>query len=164
VDSALEKNRVHWPVLDDVGCLNCHGPHATKEQKLLRGSVRDVCGTCHADTVELQEWSINNKNNEKLCEPVKTGNCIVCHSPHASDKPLLITQESINNDLCGRCHDWEGHSTHPIGEKIVDQRNKNLTVDCLSCHKACGTGNNKSMLPFSTTYELCIQCHVERRK
>lgn len=164
VDLALDKNRVHYPLLDDVGCLNCHGPHATKEQKLLKGPVGGVCGRCHADTVRLQEWSMKSKNNEGLCEPVKTGNCITCHSPHASDNVLLFTQESVDEEICGRCHKWESHSTHPIGEKVVDQRNKNLTVDCLSCHKACGTGNNKAMLTFGTTYELCIQCHVERRK
>ena len=164
VDSALDKNRVHWPLLDDVGCLNCHGPHATKEKKLLEGPVVEVCGRCHGDTVQLQEWSIKNKDNEKLCEPVKTGNCVVCHSPHAADKVLLFTQESIDSGLCGRCHEWETHSTHPIGDKVVDQRDRNLTLNCLSCHKACGTANHKSMLTFSTTYELCIQCHVERRR
>jgi predicted CXXCH cytochrome family protein len=164
VDLALDKNRVHWPLLDDVGCLNCHGPHATKERNLLKDSVVNVCGTCHEDTVRLQKWSINNKKNETICEPVKKGNCIACHSPHAGDKALLFTQESINNGLCGRCHKWESHSTHPIGDKIVDQRDRNLTLDCLSCHKACGTSNNESMLTFGTTYELCIQCHVERRR
>ena len=164
VDQALDKNRVHWPLLDKVGCLNCHGPHASKEKKLLQGPVRSVCGKCHADTVELQKWSIDNPKNEDLCEPVKQGECTICHSPHAADKALLITQESISLDLCGRCHKWEAHSSHPIGEKVVDQRNKNLTVSCLSCHKACGTGNNPDMLTFGTTYELCIQCHVERIK
>ncbi len=163
VDQTFNKNRVHWPLVDKVGCVNCHDPHATKEQKLLKGSIVNVCGRCHADTVELQEWSIKNPKNDYLCEPVKKGNCIACHSPHAADNVLLITQKSVTNDLCGRCHDWETHSTHPIGAKIIDNRNKNLTVECLTCHQACGTGNKPAMLTFSTTYELCLQCHVERR-
>ena len=163
VDQTFNKNRVHWPLVDKVGCVNCHDPHATKEQKLLKGSIVNVCGRCHADTVELQEWSIKNPKNDYLCEPVKKGNCIACHSPHAADNVLLITQKSVTNDLCGRCHDWETHSTHPIGAKIIDNRNKNLTVECLTCHQACGTGNKPAMLTFNTTYELCLQCHVERR-
>jgi predicted CXXCH cytochrome family protein len=164
VAQTFNKNRVHWPLVDNVGCLNCHSPHATKQQKLLQGPIVNVCGRCHSDTVELQEWSINNPKNDRLCEPVKTGNCITCHSPHASDNVLLITQKSISVDLCGRCHEWLTHSTHPIGEKVIDQRDKNLTVECLSCHRACGTGNKPNMLPFNTTYELCIQCHIERRR
>jgi len=164
VDQTFNKNRVHWPLVDKVGCLNCHDPHATKEEKLLKGSIVDVCGKCHGDTVELQKWSINNPKNEKLCEPVKKGECTSCHSPHASDNILLFPQQSTGVELCGRCHEWQTHSTHPIGEKIIDPRDKNLTVECISCHKACGTGNNPAMLPFSNTYELCIQCHPERRR
>ncbi len=164
IDKTLNQNRTHWPLVDQTGCLNCHGPHATKQGKLLKRAIVDLCGRCHSDTVELQKWSISNPKNPKLCEPVKTGNCIACHSPHASDNVLLISQESISIELCGRCHEWQTHSTHPIGEKVVDQRNRNLTVECLSCHKACGTGNKPAMMPFATVYDLCIQCHTERKR
>jgi predicted CXXCH cytochrome family protein len=164
IDMALDKNRVHWPVLDDTGCLNCHGPHATKQPKLLKGDLKSVCGKCHGDTAELQEWSKSNPKNDKLCEPVKSGNCIACHSPHAADNILLVAQPSMSFDVCGKCHEWQRHSTHPIGEKVFDQRNKNLALDCMSCHRGCGTGNKPMMLHYDTTYELCIQCHIERRR
>jgi len=164
VDKTFNKNRVHWPLLDKVGCVNCHDPHATKEKKLLKGSIVKVCGRCHGDTVQLQEWSIKSAKDERICEPVKKGNCIACHSPHAADNVLLIREQDVNFALCGRCHEWETHSTHPIGEKFIDIRAKNLSLTCLSCHRACGTGNNPAMLTFTTTHELCIQCHVERIK
>ena len=164
VQRTFNKNRLHWPVVDKVGCLNCHDPHASREQKLVKGSLSNVCGKCHSDTVERQESSRNNPDNKRLCEPVKQGNCTSCHSPHSSNNLLLFDQASIDADLCGRCHQWQTHSTHPIGEKVIDQRNKNLTVGCLSCHLGCGTGNKPNMLPFNSTYELCIQCHVERRR
>lgn len=158
------KNRKHWPLSDKVGCLNCHSPHGSKQKRLLAGSISDTCGKCHADTVELQQWSIKNPKNVDLCEPVRNGNCVTCHAPHAADNVLLIRQKDISKGLCGECHQWETHSTHPIGEKVVDPRDKNLTVECLSCHKACGTGNKPNMMPFETTYDLCIQCHPERRR
>jgi len=164
VDQTFNKSRVHWPLVDKVGCVNCHDPHATREQKLLIGSIVNVCGKCHGDTVRLQEWSIKNAEDGRICEPVKKGNCIACHSPHAADRVLLIREQNISSDLCGRCHEWETHSTHPIGEKFIDIRAKNLFLTCLSCHNGCGTGNNPAMLTSSTTHELCIQCHVERIK
>ena len=164
VTQTFNKNRVHWPLVDNVGCLNCHSPHASRHPKLVKGSLVETCGKCHADTVALQEVSKKNPKNKKLCEPVRTGNCTACHSPHGSNNVLLIDQPSISIDLCGRCHEWQTHSTHPIGEKTIDPRDKNLSVECLSCHKACGTANNPAMLPFSSTYELCIQCHTERRR
>lgn len=164
MDKAFTKNRVHWPLLDPTGCQNCHTPHAAKQKGLLKASVVDVCGHCHVDTVTLQEVSRNDPKNPRLCEPVKAGNCISCHSPHASDNVLLMTEPSISSDLCGRCHQWQTHSTHPIGEKAIDQRNRNLTVECLSCHNGCGTRNKPAMLHFETTYELCVECHVERKR
>lgn len=163
-DQAFSKNRVHWPLVAKVGCLNCHSPHATKEKKLLQGSIVNVCGKCHGDTIQLQELSKNNPRNEKLCEPVKTGSCTTCHSPHGSDNVLLLEQPFTSVDLCAKCHEWQTHSTHPIGEKAIDPRDKNLTMGCLSCHKACGTANNPAMLTFATTYELCIQCHADLRR
>ena len=164
IKETLSKNRLHAPLADKDGCLNCHNPHGTKEKKLLKDTQPVVCGQCHADTVKLQEWSITNPKNKNLCEPVKAGNCVSCHSPHAADNALLMAQDNISIDLCGKCHEWQSHSTHPIGEKTVDQRNKNLSVECVSCHVACGTGNKPWMMPFETTYDLCTQCHVERRR
>jgi predicted CXXCH cytochrome family protein len=164
IDQNFSKNRVHWPLADKKACLNCHNPHGSKGKKLLGGTIVETCGKCHSDTVQLQELSKKNPKNEKLCEPVKNGDCITCHAPHAADNILLIPHASISDDLCGQCHEWQRHSTHPIGAKVIDTRNKNLTVECLSCHKACGTGNNPVMMPFETTYDLCIQCHPDRRR
>jgi predicted CXXCH cytochrome family protein len=164
IELAFSKNRLHWPLVDYKGCLNCHAPHGAKQKKLLNGTTLTVCGKCHADTVELQAWSKKNPKNKKLCEPVKTGNCISCHAPHSSDNILLFNRSSINAELCGGCHEWQTHSTHPIGDKVIDQRNKNLTLDCLSCHKGCGTSNKPSMLHYELTEELCIQCHTDRKR
>jgi DmsE family decaheme c-type cytochrome len=164
INQTFSKNRVHWPLADNKGCSNCHNPHGGKTKKHLNNTQFKVCGKCHEDTVKLQEWSIQNPKNKNLCVPVKTGDCAACHSPHAADNVLLISQENISKDLCGKCHEWQSHSTHPIGEKAIDQRNKNLTVECLSCHLGCGTGNKPWMMPYETTYDLCTQCHIERRR
>lgn len=164
INATFSRNRIHWPLLDKEGCLNCHSAHAARQKKLLSGSVTDVCKKCHADTVELQEVSKKNPKNTTLCEPVKKGNCISCHSPHSADYTLLTPTPSISMDVCGKCHEWKSHSTHPIGDKFVDPRNKNLITDCMSCHKACGTGNKPRMTHFETVTETCVQCHKELRR
>lgn len=163
MDNTLKKDRVHWPLMNNTGCLNCHTPHGAKQKMLLKGSVSSVCGACHSDTIELQKQSIENPENKMLCEPVKTGNCVTCHSPHSSDSVLLMVKPT-GFELCGTCHEWQTHSTHPIGEKITDTRNKNLALDCYSCHNGCGTKNKPFMLHYGTTHEVCIQCHIERLK
>jgi hypothetical protein len=40
---------------------------------------------------------------------------------------------------CGGCHDWLKHNSHPMGDKTIDPRNKNVTVSCLSCHRSHAT-------------------------
>jgi predicted CXXCH cytochrome family protein len=164
IRKTLSKGRVHWTLLDKTGCLHCHNAHASREKNLLAGPVVSVCGKCHEDTVKLQEASINNPENKNLCRPVQEGKCTACHSPHSADNILLLPELPVGVNICGKCHDLKTHSTHPMGAQAVDKRNKNLSVGCLSCHRACGTGNHPSMLHFETTTGTCAQCHREMRE
>jgi predicted CXXCH cytochrome family protein len=86
---------------------------------------------------------------------------MVCHQPHAADRTFLLNDQTI--ELCGKCHDWQTHVSHPMGEKVTDRRNRNLKVQCLSCHNAHGT-DHKHMLLQTTISEMCTQCHVEYRR
>jgi len=156
VNEMFSKNILHWPTVGKDGCLNCHTPHASPQASLLKKPITQLCGTCHADTIKRQEMSPTKH------PPVIEGQCTVCHNPHGSDNVLLLTQPSAI-ELCGQCHDWQKHSTHPVGEKIIDKRNKNLTVQCLSCHRSHGT-EYLHLIPFKTTTELCTQCHVEKER
>jgi predicted CXXCH cytochrome family protein len=151
----MERGRVHRPVADG-SCLSCHGPHATKEKGLLRGGLVGLCGSCHADTIRRQELSPTKH------EPVRDGQCTICHDPHSSDRPLALVSASVAEG-CGTCHDWLEHSSHPMGPKVRDPRNRNLEVQCLSCHRAHGT-EYKHMFPFATTTDLCTKCHEKFKR
>jgi predicted CXXCH cytochrome family protein len=178
MNETFGKNRIHWPIVDQTGCLNCHEPHASKQKKLLTGDTNTLCGKCHPDTMEKQAKYAEMERQEKAAsaaskgkqqgkgaiahQPVQEGNCLACHAPHASNGVFLMTNPS-QIELCGSCHEWLKHSSHPIGEKIIDSRNKNLTVQCLSCHRSHGTGY-RNMIPFPAVTELCIQCHKEKKR
>jgi predicted CXXCH cytochrome family protein len=122
----------------------------------LNAAPIKLCGTCHADTIQRQERSVTKH------QPVKEGMCMTCHAPHASDNVFLTVQASTLV-FCGTCHDYQKHSTHPVGNKVIDKRNKNLSVECLSCHRSHGT-EYKKMLPFGTVSDLCTQCHLEYQR
>lgn len=153
VNATLAKKRLHWPVADQRGCANCHNPHASKHENLLKAGTPQLCGDCHADTL-TRVAAVPVKH-----APVDGGTCSVCHSAHGSEGVHLIDHPSIIQ-ACTTCHDYERHSAHPIGEKAIDPRNKNLRVDCLSCHKAHGT-DHKWMLLATTNLELCTRCHTK---
>jgi len=156
VNDMFGKNRVHWPLLDKTGCLNCHSPHASTAKALLKSTQITVCGQCHADSIERQMRS------ETKHAPIKEGQCTACHSPHASNNVFLFEQAS-SIDLCKSCHNYSQHSTHPLGEGAVDPRNRNSSVACVSCHGTHGT-ENKHMLWYPTATDLCVQCHTQYKR
>lgn len=150
------KNRMHWPVTSKEGCLSCHNPHASAFKGLLRQPTAQLCGKCHQDTMKRQTKNVSKH------EPVVEGRCTECHDPHSSNS-LFLTKQNYDFDLCVTCHDWGKHSSHPIGEKVRDPRNKNLSLGCNSCHRSHGT-EFKKMLFAPTTTEMCIQCHEQMRR
>lgn len=156
VNKTFGKKQMHWPLLSRDGCLTCHNPHAAPKKGLLKDNMIAVCGRCHKDTIKRQEQSLTKH------PPIQDGDCMSCHDPHSSDNTFLTSQPSII-ELCGTCHDWQKHSTHPIGEKFKDPRDKNITLQCLSCHRSHGT-EYKHFIPFATPTELCTQCHEQFKR
>jgi predicted CXXCH cytochrome family protein len=156
VAAMLDKGRLHWPAVEGKACLTCHSPHASKQAKLVKGDLKNVCGRCHADTIKRQELSPTKH------DPIRDGDCGACHDPHGSDVPLLLVN-GTGVELCGKCHDWQRHSSHPIGDKFKDPRNKNLALECLSCHRAHGT-EYKHMMPYPKQTDLCVKCHEKYKR
>jgi predicted CXXCH cytochrome family protein len=156
VVEALNQKRVHWPLLDKTGCINCHAPHGSAQDALMKEPMIEVCGECHSDTVARQERARTEH------PPVANGECNECHLSHGSEN-LFLAKVSSNVDLCGECHDWETHSSHPIGADVIDPRNHNLAVDCSSCHRTHGT-EHKHFIYFDEIEDMCTQCHTDYRR
>jgi len=156
MNETLGRNRVHGPVMDRISCQNCHRPHASRESALLKNSQLALCGECHQDTIEKQKKSLAKH------PPVEEGSCTKCHRPHSSNNPFLMDNVSTF-DICGTCHDWQRHSTHPIGEKVIDKRNRNLGMDCTSCHSNHGS-EHKRFLHYDIKMDLCVQCHEQFKR
>jgi predicted CXXCH cytochrome family protein len=148
--------RVHAAVTAGAGCLNCHTPHASAGPSLVRGGLGGACGNCHADTIARQALSAGRH------QPVADGKCSACHEPHAGNTALLFKRADTMK-LCGACHDWKKHTTHPLGPMFKDPRNRNLTLDCLSCHRAHGTPYD-NMLPYPKANMLCVECHADYQR
>lgn len=156
MNELLAGKRIHWPVVDKMSCQNCHNPHASRENGLLKGTQLALCGNCHQDTIErLEKSAVKHK-------PAQEGNCTKCHLPHSSNNVFLLDNTSPIN-LCGSCHDWQRHSSHPIGEKAVDKRNRNLTMDCSSCHAPHGS-EHKRFTWYDVKRDLCVQCHEQYKR
>ena len=111
------------------------------------------CASCHPDSTAgfTEEASFH--------EPVETGDCSACHAPHSSDNVFLMQTADVN-ELCTSCHEWREHSSHPLGEEVIDQRNANLALDCSSCHAPHGS-EFKAMSHLDPGGDLCVSCHEQ---
>jgi predicted CXXCH cytochrome family protein len=156
VNETFGRNRIHWPLIDKGSCQNCHNPHASRQDALLRDTMKNLCNSCHQDTARRQETSLTKH------KPIQDGECTKCHLPHSSNSVSLLDNTNVIN-LCGSCHEWMKHSTHPIGDNVVDQRNRNLSLDCLSCHRSHGS-EFKGFTYFNPKMDLCVQCHVDFKR
>jgi len=140
----------HSHLLDRGGnsCTNCHSPHAGDTKALLKQKQLLVCRKCHNDTFKRHEDS-------RYKHKATAGRCNVCHAIHGSDEIALLKGDA--NKVCLPCHPNQGQFSHPVGEKVKDPRNNQMTT-CSSCHNPHGT-NFKGNLKLSGQEELCIQCH-----
>lgn len=130
----------------EVGCTNCHSPHARNRKYLAKSAEPELCSECHKD---IRADLMKNSHH-----PLREGKitCSDCHNPHGAVADKLITANYIN-EKCYECHAekrgpflWEHE---PVRE------------DCLTCHTPHGSSHDKLLkqkVPF-----LCQDCHSNSR-
>lgn len=113
---------VHKVVNDAKGCLNCHSPHASDQEKLLILNQKDLCLSCHNKTIKTENKTLANigqflKKGNIVHGVIESDGCVICHRPHASENQLLLigafpasqytSAKPENFELCFTCHDQE---------------------------------------------------------
>lgn len=84
----------HHPLPEgQMTCLDCHDPHGTPNEKLLReATVKETCCNCHAE----KEGPFAYEHGDV------TEDCRNCHKPHGSVNGKLLNQRQPF--LCLQCH------------------------------------------------------------
>jgi predicted CXXCH cytochrome family protein len=111
----LRQHPVALPAnVDPSKCLQCHNDKATG--KYVHSAISMGCTVCHtvANVKGATYISLSSPSNQ-LCltchtlstdsiqhPPYKEGDCIFCHSPHASDFPAHLYASP--QDVCMACH------------------------------------------------------------
>jgi DmsE family decaheme c-type cytochrome len=120
----------HMPMRPDEGkvvCSDCHNPHGSFTEALLRGdSINEVCYKCHAE-----------KRGPFLFEhePVRE-NCTNCHNPHGSVNEYSLKLSRPR--LCFECHGFGHGQTNGPGAIFTMGR------QCQNCHTAIHGSNSPS--------------------
>lgn len=135
---------VHAPLQGRESCLACHQPHTAGSASLLDRPGENLCYSCH------ERKGFQRKNVHAALQ----SGCMTCHNPHAGNQKKLLLEDV--NAMCRQCHEDTSKHFHRL-EGITDPRT-NQPVTCVGCHLP-HSSDEKALLAYEPTRELCIQCH-----
>jgi predicted CXXCH cytochrome family protein len=110
-----------------IKCTDCHNPHGTRNQPMLKKTNWEACVNCHME-----------KRGPYVYEhgAVKVEGCTACHSPHGSaSRFLLLRRES--RFLCLQCHVDPHAPNVPHGRLGFATRG-----ECVRCHTTIHGSNH----------------------
>lgn len=118
----------HHPLPEGkIACIDCHDPHGTSQEYLLKGqTVKETCTRCH---MEYQGPFIYEHADV-------TETCTHCHTSHGSpNDPLLTTNQPF---LCMQCHaGHHGRGTQSVrGTLSTGEMKAAFYSRCTDCHSS----------------------------
>jgi predicted CXXCH cytochrome family protein len=145
-------NPVFHPPFTDGDCASCHKATAAGTAPIapaasLNAKGADLCTPCHGDFPERFKKAWTHA-------PAKSGDCVACHSPHASKEKHLVASPPVL--LCTSCHesiakDLAAKSVHP---PVKDG-------SCAKCHDAHAGDLKKGLVKAGG--DLCFPCHAPEK-
>jgi predicted CXXCH cytochrome family protein len=94
LEREVESASVPHAALEIAECIDCHSPHASRQQRLLRSPGGGICLTCHEDQ--------GGGAGQIAHGTVDWFGCQSCHLPHGGSRPKLLRE--VGNELCLGCH------------------------------------------------------------
>jgi predicted CXXCH cytochrome family protein len=170
IQERLEKSKhIHSPVED--GCDECHRPHGSAVESLLKSKspgVSTLCLECHEEIADSMKSSV------KHAPMTKDKECSNCHDPHASNFHPILKKAPMH--LCLSCHDRTYNKDGVVITNIAKLLDENpdhhgpiQKKDCSKCHSSHGSDTfrllkgsypSKFYAPFSfENFGLCFDCH-----
>lgn len=137
-----------------MGCVGCHDIKTQGETTTigLVASGKALCLICHGDKDGAQAKG-------RIHAPVAEGECVTCHSPHASGNKFQLLQPTsggTDENLCLKCH-HVGEGTPQKGS-----RHPALDLGCENCHlthKSGAPGTPEYFHLAQAAPSLCLTCH-----
>jgi predicted CXXCH cytochrome family protein len=106
----------------DRACVECHDPHATNQEHVLKKPAQDLCLSCHVEppnkatpgstplraTANTSMGSDDSKtqylklSSKKYVHEPARKSCLLCHDAHSSEFPKELRVPV--KDLCMDCH------------------------------------------------------------
>jgi len=121
-------------------CTQCHEPHRSKNEKLLKKTGSALCFGCH-DSRMLEGGGFHDDPENSSC----TG----CHNPHGSENHSLL-----RTDVCYQCHENYAGKYKVLHGPVA-------AGYCSRCHAPHRNENEKHL--NMQVNSLCLGCHDEKQ-
>lgn len=110
----------HHPMREKkMACIDCHDPHGSTQEKLLKGNTpKETCTRCHMEKQGPFAYEHGDVNE----------NCANCHAPHGSVNNYLLN--AAMPFLCLQCH--AGHMDANVNGEAG--RKRLFLNRCTDCH------------------------------
>ena len=174
---------IHAVTVELKSCINCHNPHSTKAEHLLKSDPKALCLSCHnkeipttwdkeARTIPSIKGILETKKH--LHPPFAKGkNCTsACHSPHEADEERLLklpypvvphknyVEQPNTYGLCFQCHESTMLNKSITGaetnfRKDVKDNKGRITRTNLHWLHVVNTANNT----YNQMGRSCAICH-----
>jgi predicted CXXCH cytochrome family protein len=150
-------------------CADCHNPHASPQDFLVKASGGGACIECHDDQAA--------GDDEFAHGVIALLGCRACHEPHGGQNPRLLRQ--VGATLCLACHDARGRLDN--GDQTVRLLDRfDIPVDAaqsmaslklsadgqrnhpVTGHRVMGVATEEELKRIETTFEgelTCLTCH-----
>lgn len=97
-----EHDAVNSYAVGGSGCVECHNPHGSENDRLLAQPVNSLCESCHL--VPTHQTAHPGQNYDRL-------NCVVCHTtPHGSFESNQFLDPNLPAKLGSNCYASGCHS------------------------------------------------------
>ncbi|WP_456433492.1 cytochrome c3 family protein [Thermosulfuriphilus sp.] len=193
VITTIEGAKYRHPSVEAGRCVDCHQPHTSNYEALLKDFEGDLCFSCHKDL------AAKVRKAQFLHGPVQEGTCDACHNPHGSAFSRLLVRSFpagfLNDyspgkyDLCYSCHNKEvietKFTTVLTNFRDVDYNLHYAHVrrksgnSCKACHAIHASNQPKHMrekteyrglrtelkfVPTGTGGSCLVGCHKEKKE
>ncbi|MBD3867892.1 MAG: cytochrome c3 family protein [Acidobacteria bacterium] len=95
IGETAEAATVPHPAMEMIRCADCHNPHASAQEKLVKAPGNGVCVACHDDKAPA--------GDEVAHRVIDEWGCQTCHLPHGGENRAMLRAEG--DQLCRSCHD-----------------------------------------------------------
>ncbi len=95
-------------IINGMGCVACHDPHAGDYPFMVRKPINELCVSCHTGLQGVTRGHpvgghpVTGPKERR--RPNRQLNCTSCHDPHGSKYENLLIGDSRGGRLCIACH------------------------------------------------------------